>query len=298
MRANVKYFAVIPVLCVLSAIVFAVCSCSGNPAGDDTAQTARDCETESEISEIIEESSRETAEETTENADVADDDISDTETDEKPAETSAESSSEADSTADKAADSSETSSTSGGTSSLGASISVTVTVKLGDKYAEYLIYTVNAEIQAALDAANETGDDETFESGEDGSTETEGNDSESETDEETIEPYDISESERVILDSVTVTVGIDGGAVTVLDAVTKALSEYGVEYTLDLTGMSISTVAGYVGGTLYCGEETEIFFWGYTVNGEEPTSGRAGTNYVWDGDVITYVIVGLDDSIE
>ncbi|MCD8056108.1 MAG: hypothetical protein LUE25_05275 [Clostridiales bacterium] len=293
MRANVKYFAVIPVLCVLSAIVFAVYSCSGNPAGDDTTQTVGDSETETKISEIIEESSRETAEETTENADAADD-ISDTETDETPAETSAESSSEA----DKAADSDETSSTSGGTSSSGASISVTVTVKLGDKYAEYLIYTVNAEMQAALDAANETGDDETFESGEDGSTETEGNDSESETEGETIELYDISESERVILDSVTVTIGIDGGAVTVLDAVTKALSEYGVEYTLDLTGMSISTVAGYAGGTLYCGEETEIFFWGYTVNGEEPTSGRAGTNYVWDGDVITYVIVGLDDSIE
>ncbi|MCD7747770.1 MAG: hypothetical protein LUI61_05490 [Firmicutes bacterium] len=293
MRANVKYFAVIPVLCVLSAIVFAVYSCSGNSAGDDTTPTVGDSETESKISEIIEESSRETAEETTENADAADDDISDTETDDTPAETSAESTSEA----DKAADSAETSSTSGASSS-GASISVTVTVKLGDKYAEYLIYTVNAEIQAALDEANETGDDETFETGEDGSTETEGNDSESETEEETIEPYDISESERVILDSVTVTVGIDGGGVTVLDAVTKALSEYGVEYTLDLTGMSISTVAGYAGGTLYCGEETEIFFWGYTINGEEPSSGRAGTNYVWDGDVITYVIIGLDDSIE
>ncbi|MCD7782968.1 MAG: hypothetical protein LUI15_03640 [Firmicutes bacterium] len=293
MRANVKYFAVIPVLCVLSAIVFAVYSCSGNPTGDDNTRTVGDSETKSEISEIIEESSRETAEETTENADIADDDISDTETDETSAETSAESSSEA----DKAADSAETSSTSGASSS-GASISVTVTVKLGDKYAEYLIYTVNAEIQAALDEANETGDDETFETGEDGSTETEGNDSESETEEETIEPYDISESERVILDSVTVTVGIDGGGVTVLDAVTKALSEYGVEYTLDLTGMSISTVAGYAGGTLYCGEETEIFFWGYTINGEEPSSGRAGTNYVWDGDVITYVIIGLDDSID
>ncbi|MCD8315147.1 MAG: hypothetical protein LUD44_05925 [Firmicutes bacterium] len=294
MRANVKYFAVIPVLCVLSAIVFTVYSRSGNPADDDNTRTVGDSETESEISEIIEESSRETAEETTENADIVDDDISDTETDETSAETSAESSSEA----DKAADSAETSSTSGGASSSGASISVTVTVKLGDKYAEYLIYTVNAEIQAALDEANETGDDETFETGEDGSTETEGNDSESETEEETIEPYDISESERVILDSVTVTVGIDGGGVTVLDAVTKALSEYGVEYTLDLTEMSISTVAGYAGGTLYCGEETEIFFWGYTVNGEEPSSGRAGTNYVWDGDVITYVIIGLDDSIE
>ncbi len=294
MRANVKYFAVIPVLCVLSAVVFAVYSCYGNPAGDDTTQTVGDSETESEISEIKEESTRET----TENVDAADDDISDAETDETPSETSAESSSEADSAADSAADNDETSSTSGGTSSSGAYISVTVTVKLGDKYAEYLIYTVNAEMQAALDAANETDDDGMLETIEDDDADTEGTDSESETEEETIELYDISESERVILDSVTVTVELDGGAVTVLDAVTKALSDYGVEYTLDLTGMSISAVAGYAGGTLYCGEQTDVFFWGYTVNGEEPTSGRAGTNYVWDGDVITYVIVGLKDSIE
>ncbi|MCD7943280.1 MAG: hypothetical protein LUH43_00045 [Clostridia bacterium] len=297
MRANVKYFAVIPVLCVLSAIVFAVYSCSGNPAGDDNTQTVGDSEMESKISEIIEESTRETAEETTENVDFSDD-APDSETDETTAETSAESTSGTGSAADSAADSDETSSTSGGTSSSGASISVTVTVKLGDKYAEYLIYTVNAEMQAALDAANETGDDETFETIEDDDADTEDTHSESETEEETIEPYDISESERVILDSVTVAVTIDGGAVTVLDAVTKALSEYGVEYTLDLTGMSISTVAGYAGGTLYYDDETEVFFWGYTVNGEEPSSGRAGTNYVWDGDVITYVIVGLNDSIK
>ncbi|MCD7776490.1 MAG: DUF4430 domain-containing protein [Firmicutes bacterium] len=304
-------------LCIMFALLFSLASCSKKSSVDevsligdvtgilyntDLAETESINGSDSNGQETT--GSVGTAEETTgasDNANVTSDEVTAEESTEAEM-TSAESlaeTTEAETTT--LAENNETTETEGETTGNTQSdmISVTVSVRISDKYAEYLIYTINAERQAALDASSETtsADDDGEESGD---AESDGeNETAEKTETETIELFDIPASERVILSSVTVTVEVGGdGEVSVLDAVTAALSEYGVDYTLDLTGQSISTIAGYEGGTLSYEDSSAVFFWGYSINGVEPSSGRAGTNFVSDGDVILYSLIATSDAVE
>ena len=83
----------------------------------------------------------------------------------------------------------------------------------------------------------------------------------------------------------------EGEQVSALDAFINACVEYDLDYTLDSTGKSVTVINDYTGFSGKDEEGTVItFFWSYTINGVEPTSGRAADNYVKDGDKIVFTL--------
>ena len=70
---------------------------------------------------------------------------------------------------------------------------------------------------------------------------------------------------------------------TILQAVREALELNGIEYEAD--DMGIKSIAG----NAYKNDGKTTSFWTYTINGEEPTSGRAGNTAINEGDTIIYV---------
>lgn len=88
--------------------------------------------------------------------------------------------------------------------------------------------------------------------------------------------------EEFILNPFSVTVQ-NTEAPTILQAVREALELNGIEYEYD--DMGIKSIAG----NAYKNDGTTTCFWTYTINGEEPDSGRAGNTPINEGDVIIYV---------
>ena len=88
--------------------------------------------------------------------------------------------------------------------------------------------------------------------------------------------------EEFILNPFSVTVQ-NTEAPTILQAVREALELNGIEYESD--DMGIKSIAGHA----YKNDGTTTCFWTYTINGEEPDSGRAGNTPINEGDVIIYV---------
>lgn len=82
---------------------------------------------------------------------------------------------------------------------------------------------------------------------------------------------------------------------TVLDAFIKACDENEVPYVLESdtsgTPVSVQDVDTY---TYHKDENGILHYWMYTINGEEPTSGKANTNTIEEGDVIVYSYVTYD----
>ena len=72
-------------------------------------------------------------------------------------------------------------------------------------------------------------------------------------------------------------------APTILQAVREALELNGIEYEAD--EMGIKSIAG----NAYKNDGKTTCFWTYTINGEEPSSGRAGNTAINEGDTIIYV---------
>ena len=70
---------------------------------------------------------------------------------------------------------------------------------------------------------------------------------------------------------------------TILQAVREALELNGIEYEAD--EMGIKSIAG----NAYKNDGKTTCFWTYTINGEEPSSGRAGNTAINEGDTIIYV---------
>ena len=70
---------------------------------------------------------------------------------------------------------------------------------------------------------------------------------------------------------------------TILQAVREALELNGIEYEAD--EMGIKSIAG----NAYKNDGKTTCFWTYTINGEEPSSGRAGNTPINEGDTIIYV---------
>ena len=88
--------------------------------------------------------------------------------------------------------------------------------------------------------------------------------------------------EEFLLNPFSVTVqGVE--APTSLQAVREALELNGIEYEAD--EMGIKSIAG----NAYKNDGKTTCFWTYTINGEEPSSGRAGNTAINEGDTIIYV---------
>lgn len=77
----------------------------------------------------------------------------------------------------------------------------------------------------------------------------------------------------------------EGDGVSVIDVVNEAIAQYELKITLDSAGNSITGVNKYVETTI----DDSPYFWMYTINGVEPTTGKASTNIVVDGDSIEYI---------
>ncbi len=77
---------------------------------------------------------------------------------------------------------------------------------------------------------------------------------------------------------------------TVIDAVKEAISTYELNITLDPNGNSVTKVKNY--------NDTEIdgitYYWMYTINSVEPTTGKASSNAIVDGDKIEYIFYSSD----
>ena len=72
-------------------------------------------------------------------------------------------------------------------------------------------------------------------------------------------------------------------APTILQAVREALELNDIDYEAD--DMGIKSIAG----NAYKNAGEYTYFWTYTINGEAPTSGRAGNTAINEGDTIIYV---------
>ena len=72
-------------------------------------------------------------------------------------------------------------------------------------------------------------------------------------------------------------------APTILQAVREALELNGIDYEAD--DMGIKSIAG----NAYKTDGENTYFWTYTINGVEPTTGRAGNTAINEGDTIVYV---------
>ena len=89
-------------------------------------------------------------------------------------------------------------------------------------------------------------------------------------------------NDEFILNPFSVTVQ-NTEAPTILQAVREALELNGIEYEAD--EMGIKSIAG----NAYKNDGKNTWFCTYTINGTEPTSGRAGNTPINEGDVIVYV---------
>ncbi len=77
----------------------------------------------------------------------------------------------------------------------------------------------------------------------------------------------------------------DDGTCSVIDVVNNAIALYEVDIKLDTSGNSITKIKNY-DSTSIDGIE---YYWMYKINDVEPTTGKANTNYVKDGDTIEYL---------
>lgn len=107
----------------------------------------------------------------------------------------------------------------------------------------------------------------------------------------------IPSEDRVFLNDVNVEVAYEEGTqVSVLDVFKNAAAEYALDFTLDSNEASVTSVNNYGGFTGKDAEgKTLVFFWTYTINGVEPTEGRAATNYVKEGDVVVFTLTSASE---
>ncbi len=95
---------------------------------------------------------------------------------------------------------------------------------------------------------------------------------------------DINDANSTIVD---MSVSLNMANPTVLDALIEACTAAEYEYTLDNAAQSVVDIDVYKD---YTDSETNTtYYWYYTINGEEPTSGKAAENAVADGDVVEYI---------
>ena len=95
---------------------------------------------------------------------------------------------------------------------------------------------------------------------------------------------DINDANSTIIDlPVTLTVANP----TVLDALIEACTITEYEYTLDNAAQSVVDIDQYKDYT--DADTNTTYYWYYTINGVEPTSGKASENAIANGDVVEYI---------
>ena len=96
--------------------------------------------------------------------------------------------------------------------------------------------------------------------------------------------------ERIFNTNVKLQPTKEDGTCSVIDVINNAIAIYEVDVKLDSTASFISKIKNY-GETSIEGIE---YYWMYTINGTEPTSGRADSNFVKDGDTVEYLFYYTD----
>jgi hypothetical protein len=85
-------------------------------------------------------------------------------------------------------------------------------------------------------------------------------------------------------------VKVNSESPTVISAISEAIATNGLNITLDPNGNSVTKVNNY--------NETVIdgisYYWMYTINAVEPTTGKASSNAIKDGDAIEYIFYSSD----
>ena len=81
---------------------------------------------------------------------------------------------------------------------------------------------------------------------------------------------------------------------TVLEAVREALIVNEIAYNLTEDGSSILDVQDYKDLSATQSGDGLVYYWMYYLNDVEPTSGKAASNPIAEGDVITYVYSSFD----
>lgn len=139
----------------------------------------------------------------------------------------------------------------------GNTMTITVTIKLDQKYIDYM-YEKNA-------------DDENF---------------------------IIPKEDRVILNAVPIPIKYkEGEKISVIRVFREAAANYGIDtYQLTDDELSIESIKNYKKEYATIDGESVTFFWAYTINGVEPKEGRAGTNYVKDGDAVVFLLTSASES--
>ncbi len=107
----------------------------------------------------------------------------------------------------------------------------------------------------------------------------------------------IIDGEYILQEFPVEAVGTEENPPTVLQAAREALQMVEYNYALDDEELGFSSVS-YDGVDYTTGIDADgnICYWGYTVNGEEPEKGRAGSNAVLEGQniVFTYICEAID----
>ncbi len=97
--------------------------------------------------------------------------------------------------------------------------------------------------------------------------------------------------EETILDAV---VPIQSNEPTVLEAFQEACIVNEIDYVLTEDGASVLDIEEYKDLSAEASGDGLVYYWMYLLNDQEPKSGKANTNLIADGDVITYQYDSFD----
>ena len=112
------------------------------------------------------------------------------------------------------------------------------------------------------------------------------------------EEFIIPQEDRVILNDVDIPIKHkEGEKISVIRVFREAAANYGIDtYQLTEDELSIESIKNYKKEYATIDGEAVTFFWSYTINGIEPKEGRAGTNYVKDGDKVVFMLTSASES--
>ncbi len=101
----------------------------------------------------------------------------------------------------------------------------------------------------------------------------------------------IPQEDRTLINAVSIPITYSGDEqISVLRAIIEACENVGLNHTEDDQGLSLVSLKDDYKNAAANDGTSRQFFWSYTINGVEPEGGRAGTNYVKDGDVIVFTL--------
>ncbi len=104
----------------------------------------------------------------------------------------------------------------------------------------------------------------------------------------------IPQEDRVCLNAISTSITYSSDEqVSALRALIEACKNVGIDHMEDEQGLSLESLKNTYDSEFANDGTSRLFVWTYTINGVEPISGRAGTNYVKDGDVIVFTLTNI-----